>query len=878
LFRRLRYWLRQRELERDLAGELEHHRAMRQQELEREGLPAAEAGYASRRALGNTALAREDARSVWIWPWLESVRQDLGYAGRSLRRQPGFTLVAVSALASGIGLNTSLFTAFNALALRPWPVHEPERVVNVFNLDPRELRGRAGGAPWGFSLSELRYLSEHSRTFAGLFAVRTGGGDFTLGEEDARAAWVSADYFSVLGVGMMLGRGFLPAEDRLEAPGAVAVISHGFWRSRFGADPAIVGREIRLEDVPFVVVGIAPREFTGTSGSRVDVWMPLSSVPLLRPDERWVASVLRKPENCCLGVAGRLAPGVSREQAQAELTLLSRRFRSASGREASEILLTGTQSVASPAPPNKALVQTFLLLFVGVTLVLLLACANVGNLLLARAAARRREIAVRLSLGASRGRVARQLLTEGLVLACLAGVVGVAIAHWLPSRILAHVTFGAASLRLAPDALVLGYTLVLCVVSCVLFALAPALHATRSSVAAALKRGSALPGVRLSLRSLLLSVQVALSVVLLVAASLLVRGLEHATRSVGLRLGDLTVVSFEVPARGYGTARTAALSLQLERDLQVLASRFPLALTSTPPLGSGNIKASFRLPGRSDDHFNSVYEVSAGYFGVLELPVVAGRTFGPEDAGRKLILVNETLARRHWGSAGAALGQRIVSEPPWGGWNQTGELEIVGVVRDAHMTSLGEIGSTVYQPLSGRMLPQVVFPRSASGALASVRQVAARVEPRLRVRTAPAADNLDRQLSRAQLAASLAGAMGALALALAIIGMSGVFAYWVHQHVAELGIRIALGATSRQVVRLVLGASSRAVLLGLAAGLLASLAGSRLLESHLYGLSPLDPAAHIGVAVVLALAAVLATYGPLRRALRVDPAVALRRE
>lgn len=872
LLRRIRYWLRQRHTEVDLVEELESHRAMKQEQLEQTGFSKSEAEYASRRALGNLLLAREDARAVWIWPWLESVLQDVAYAGRSLRRQPGFTSVAVIALASAIGLNTSLATAWSALAWRPWPVQDPERVVNLFNLNDRDLRGRAGGSPWGFSLAEIAYLREHSRTFAGFAAERSGGGDYTLGEEDARAMWVNASYFAALGIPMAVGRGFSPEEDRADAPRAVAVLGNGFWRNHFGEDAALVGKEIRLEDVPFVIVGIAPASFTGTSAGPIDVWMPMASAPLLRPDERWVRNVLQKPESCCVALAGRLQPGVSRRQAQTELALLSRRFRSQSGQEGNEILLTGTQALAAPGA-NRGIVQSFSLLFAGVTLVLLLACANVGNLLLARAAARRREIAVRLSLGASRSRLLRQLLTESLVLALLAGAIGIAIARWLPRQVF---SLAERALLLEPDGPVLGYTLCLCVLACVLFGLAPALHATRSSVAAALKDGARLPGIRVSLRGFLLSMQVAVSVVLLVAAGLLTRGLQRAAQELGFRVHDLKVVTFELPARGYDAARTAAVALQLAQDLSAHAEQRQLALTSTAPLGSGNIKGSFRLPGQAEDQFNSVYEVSPGYFELLGQPVLAGRSFAPSDAGRLGILVNEVMAQRHWGAAGRALGQRVVSGPPWGGWNQAGELEIIGVVRDTQVTNPGSVGPAIYQPLTHRSLPEVLVKTAAADVERAVVAAAKRIDPRLRARVKPAAANLDRQLARARLAAGVAAALGALALMLAVVGLWGVFAYWVQQRTQEIGVRMALGAGAGDVARVVLGASSRAVLIGLALGLAAALASSRLLVSYLYGLSPLDPVAYVGVALVLAVAGLLASYGPARRAAKVDPIAALR--
>src|SRR5262245_49196362 len=666
LLRRLAYFFRRDRVEAELREEMEFHRSL-----------------AGDRAFGNAALAREDARAVWLAPWLESVWQDVSYAVRVLWRERGFALLAIGTLTAGIGLNTSLFTVYSALAIKPWAVRDSARVVRLVNNSTFDLRKRAGGPPAGFSQAELDYFGAHATTIAG--AVVTGRNvAVRSGEADITASWVGGRYFTVLGVDMQAGRGFLPEEDRAGTPSAVAVLSHGLWLRQFGGDPAVVGRQIRLDEVPFTVVGVASSAFLGTVTDRVDVWLPVASAPLLRPEDGWVRGVALRPANCCTPAAARLAPGATYEQAGAELTLLARQLRGDRPGDTGDITVRGTQVFADPKGDGT---QAFVPLFAGLLLVLLLACANVGNLLLARAAARRREIAVRLSLGASRLRIVRQLMTESLVLAMAAGAAGVILAAWLPSRIVTLLARGPIALRFQPDTVALAFTLVVAVCAALLFGLAPALHGTRHGAVGALKEGSAVPGARFSLRTLLLSVQVAAVVVLLAAAGVMVRSAARAAeRALPRGLGAMSVVTIEPPARGYDAARTRALSLALSQEL----TRRGVELTSSAPFASGNIKGGFRLDAGGPDEFSAVFEVSPGSFDFLGVPMVAGRGFTPEDAGRAVIVINETLARQYWPGR-SAVGQHVIAPSPQTGWRAPGELEIVGVVQDSQMTDIGSV-------------------------------------------------------------------------------------------------------------------------------------------------------------------------------------------
>ena len=869
--RRLRYLVRQRRVEAELAEELEFHRAQKQQRLEESGVPASEAVHASRRALGNLTLAREDARGVWIAPWVLSVRQDLAYAFRAIARQPAFSVLAIGTLAAAIGLNTTLFTVYTAFALRPWPaVPDAARVVTIYN----------GTGAGNFSRAAFAYLAEHTQSFEGLFVVRRAGDNvLDSGGDETRASWVSGSYFPTLRVPMARGRGLGPGDDQLGAP-AVAILSYEYWTRRFAANPAMVGDTMTIEDVPVVIVGITTREFLGTVPDRVDVWLPMSAAAVFRPNERWVRDEVlsassRRRVYGSLNLAGRLAPGVSAEQAQAELAVLASQFEPPAGAKGHGVRLLDTTALSGPKGGDGS---AFLLMFGAVLLVLLLACANVANLLLARAAARQREIAVRLSVGASRLRIVRQLLTESLALASVAGVIGIAIARVLPGRLVEIAARKPTALPLEPDTLVLAYTAVLCVLSCAVFGLAPALHATRATVAGALKGRDLLPSARFSLRSLLLSAQVAISVVLLIAAGLLLRGVQHGRGlDHGLAIEGVSVVSFTVPASAFDGARTRAFSLQLANDIAALGPLNAIGITQAVPFGSGNIKGSFRIPGTVADENNAVYEVSPGYFDLLGLPIVAGHGFGRDVDQPGGIVVNESLARL-LGSPQAAVGRTIVA-PPDNGWNQAGELRILGVIRDVRETPLEHVQPTIYQRLSGRSVPRVMVREAAApGLVARITALAARIDPRVRARIAPLSENIEARLQGSRVTAAVAGALGLLALLLATVGMFGVFSFWVQHRTREIGIRMALGARARQVVGLVLASSGRAIAIGLIGGVAGALAASRLLQRELYGLSPVDPIAYVGVAILLGAAGAAATVFPARRAAHVDPLIALRAE
>ncbi|HET9359148.1 MAG TPA: ABC transporter permease [Vicinamibacterales bacterium] len=856
LLRRLRYWLRQDNHEAALAEELEFHRAMKQQDLEADGLAPEHARFAAHRAMGNVTLAREDSRAQWIWPWLESVGQDTRIAVRALLRQPGFTLLSVVVLGVAIGLNTSVFTVFAGAALRPMTgVTDPDGLAIV--------SGRVPQVPnllSGLSIPEFEFLAARATT-AELAAERRTVVSFDSGggARSVTTLFVSGNYFDLLGAGLQHGRGILAADDARGAGEAVVVLSHVLWQTQFGGDPSVIGRRVRVAGQPHTVVGVAARDFGGAEG-RARVWLPLTSLPALLPNDIGRGD----PELCCVEVYARLDEGVTRTQLATELDAVSARFRASAGQDARAIVVGGTQALRGRRGDREGL-AVIGVLFLGVTMVLLLACANVGNLLLARAVARRSEIGVRLSLGAGRRRLVRQLLTEGMLLALIAAGAGLAVAAWLPRFLINEVVGEAAPFDIDLDGMVFVYAALLAGLACVASALAPALHATRGDIGASLK-GTAV-ALRFPLRSVLLGAQIAITVVLLASAGLLLRGVAAARdMDLGYAIEDIDEVMVRLPQPDEA-ARVQALVPELLTALDAAG------FTGVALAAAGVTTDEARVPGAPADRTRPVhrFDVSASYFSVLDIPVVVGRSFTDADRNRGLVVVNEAFARRFWGGDDA-VGRAFVANDR--------ALEVIGVARDARLLGLDPAPPIYFQPLTGRRGPlfPVLLVRRQSADIDDLSALITRVEPRAEVISTPMRNRLDFELSALRLAPLAASGLGLFALGLATVGMFGVFAYAVRQRSREIGIRLALGARSRDLIRGVLSTSARAVVYGLVAGVLAAVGASQLLRGSLYGVSPLDPLTYASVALVIAAAAMVASYAPARRALNVNPVSLLREE
>ena len=775
---------------------------------------------------------------------LSAFRQDLAYAVRQIRRQPGFALVIVLTLGSAMGIGTSLFAVFNATVFRPWPARDPKRVVVV---DTR----------YGFSLAEWRHLSQEARSVTGIVA-ETDGLRTNVGEQRLRFQHVSANYFTVLGVPMELGQSFTPADDEPNAAPR-AVLGYGCWRA-LGGDPAIIGRSLELEGVPFTVIGVASRHWSRRVFGPTDVWVSMATVRTLTPQTP--ADYRDDPKLSSWRLAARLAPGTTAGEAQAELATLSQRFRAGHPVRKEPLRVIGTAA----ADGMSALEYTRVVgaLSLPVLLILLLACANAGNLLLARAYSRRRETAVRLALGAGRGRLVRQLLTESLLFAGLAGLLGFALAAVLPNALVAawvppEIPFTGFAL----DHRVLFFSLGLSTVTCIAFGLAPALHCTRVSVGGALKDVFGLPRQKLEMG--LLRIQVAICVVLLAAAGLLLRGVQHAqTKDLGFDAQGITMLRFELPRR-YDDAQRRVFAVQMQAEIDELGPRRGVAAT-----GKLLLDATIRWTRVAEAGLTHKVETSPRYFELLGIPLVAGRMFDSADVEAPVAIVNERLARA-LAPGGSALGREVR-------WDED-RWHVIGIVRDADVARLDRSLPTLFVPLRPGTLPGVLIrDQLAPGAAAAVKSIATRLGPDVRIRSSSLSTFIDGRLAGPRMAAWVAGILGVLGLLLASLGIAGAFAFAVQQRTREIGVRTALGAGAAQVLRAVLGPSARALAAGLVVGVLGAAGVGRFLRNQLHGLSPLDPLAIGGVALVLAMAAVAASYVPARRALRVDPTVALRYE
>jgi len=868
LLRRVWYVIRQRQFERDLAEEIEFHRAMAQRDLEQHGVGTVTADSMARRMLGNTTLAREDSRGVWIWPWLESIWQDAAYAMRNLRRQPGFTAVVVLVLATVIGLHTTLVSIVAGVVLRPWPgIRDADGVLEIYLIEPT---GRA--AP--FSLAAYRTLAEQVTSLAGVAAsmaddVRIGTGENV---RSTASLLVSGNFFDLLRISVAPGRGFAPDEDRFTAPQPVVVLAWDFWQSHFGGDPAIVGRTVRINDVPFTIIGVANREFGAAEPAYgKQLFLPLASRTLLRPTE--------VPAPCCVDVTGRLAPSATRQQARAEVDTLSRDLVLPGDTKPRGARLTGTEFIARPGRTDSVgPLAALSAVSAGLILVWLIACANIGNLLLARAAGRVQEIGIRLSLGASRRRIVRQLLTEGFVLALAGSAIGVGVAYELPFAILHFLseTTTAFPFRVAVDGVVLGYAVLLAGLSAAAFGLAPSLLATRSDVAAVLNERQGPPAARLALRGLLLGVQVALSVVLLVTAGLLVRGAEQAGAfDPGFAVNDVSAVSFDLPPGTYDEAQKRAFFGDLTEALygmpQGAIDAFGFATWEPTFIRRGYV-SPIRLPDEAPAQARmiSYVDVSPHYLNVLKIPIVAGRNFDTSDPS-SVVVINEAMARQYW-PAGNPIGKTFLL-------GRSDIRQVVGVMRDAHTHSMGTVRPIFYAPLRfGRVVPKLLVRTSGAAPSAALKRIVSSLDPRVRIQITPLSAQLEARIEESKWGPRLAAVLGGFALVLSTVGMFGVFAYAVRQRTREIGIRMALGAQPSTVVRLILGGHSRAVVAGLVVGFFGAIAASIVMRSGLHGLSPFDPISYLGVAVLLAAAGLAASYVPARRAVRVDPVVALRYE
>ena len=883
LRRKLRGWWHRDALDAELREELRTHLEMKAADVE--------GPKAARLAFGNPAMILEDARNEWGFPRLETLWQDLQYGARMLVRAPGFTAVALLSLAVGIGANTAMFSLVDRMLIRKLPVREPDRLVVV-----SASRGR--GVSTTSSFADFVDYRDRNEVFDGL--VATFQRAFTLSEngqaERIQGLVVSGNYFSVLGVDAALGRGFLPEEDKTAGTHPVVVLGYGLWQRRFGGDASVVGKRISLNSYPFTVVGVAPAAFKGTvAGGAPDVYVPLLMFGQVVSSP---IDVLFGPRNRLSGwlqLLGRLKPGVTREQAAAGMTVLGSQIARAHPSldpalraEPKFLIEDGSRGHANLVRDIRFPLQ---MLMATVGLILLIACANIASLLLVRAGARQKEMAIRLATGASRMRLVRQLLTESVLLSALGAAAGLALAASISGGMTSFTppnnnAFSSLTLDNRLDMRVLGFTFAISMVTGLLCGLAPALVVARPDLVPALRDAVAVSGQRrrhLNLRNLLVAGQVALSVMVLVGAGLCVRSLRNLNAiDTGFDPARVLVMSVDVGLSGYNRER----GLQFYSELLERTERLPgveaVSLATQIALGDGfgaTMRGEGYTPEPGEDLSCDFNQIGPGYFDVMKIPVVEGREFGQSDTANMpaVAIINQTAARRFWPGL-SAIGRRvIVGRPPF-----EQARVVVGVVKDSKYRRLTEevrpaVFTSFFQSYRGDMTLHVRSAGDPATALAAVRREIQALDASLPIyNTRTLEEQKTSSLYTSRLAAALLTAFGLLALSLAAVGLYGVMAYTVSRRRHEIGIRLALGAQGRQVRRVVMAEGTAVVLAGLVIGLAGALAGTRLIDGLLFGVRPNDPMAFAAATLLLALVGLLAAYLPARHASRTDPLRAIR--
>jgi predicted permease len=820
-----------------------------------------------------------------------NLRQDLRYGGRMLAKSPGFTMIAAISLALGIGATTAIFSLVDKLLVKFLPIERPAQLVSV----------EADTVNPAFHNSILSYADyadyrDQNQVFSGMIAYNQYEAMLGQGAEAEKQTveLISGNYFNVIGVRAALGRMIGPEEDQTPDAHPVAVLSDGLWRRRFGADAGVIGKTIMLNGATYTVVGVAPRTFRGLLLERAaDLWIPM----MMRGQLTSTPFSLTDRQAIWLRIAARLKDGVSIGEAQTSLDGLARAIWEAHTPPA-ERHAPFSEKRISLAPAGKGIsylrnqLDRPLRLLLAVTfLVLLIACANTATLLLGRATTRRKEIAVRLALGASRVQIIRQLLAESLILATIGGAAGLLVASWFYDLLL---SYQSANIITQPifqsgiDRRALIFAIIASLFSGIAFGLIPALQCSRPDLIPALKESELQMGGRerrWSARRILVVVQVTLAVVVLVGAGLFVRSLRHLFAiDPGFRAHNVLLVPIELPSKKYVKDQSTEFFRELTSRLEARPNIEAVSTAMITPFSGSTAERSVLIEGHQTRHGENISlgynKIGLGYHRLLGIPIVRGRDFLPEDHARAqgVIVVNEAMARTYFPDQDP-IGKRISYGPgtPW--------LEIVGVTRDVKLSHVIETPEPAFEVLSQQRAYSnfaVLLVRTRTNPLdllVSVRREVAALEP---AATIPAARTIEKDLlaslSDARMATTLTTTLGLAALALAVIGLYGVTSYAVTQRTREIGIRMALGASRRDVISLVLGQGMKISLVGSGIGLLLAAVFSRVLGNMLYGVSARDPLVFIGVAALLAVVALIAAYLPARRATRVDPLIALRCE
>jgi predicted permease len=833
---------------------------------------------------------------------LDDVAQDLRYALRVLRKAPSFTLTSLAGLGLGIALSTAVFTMINSFVLHHEPIVDPDKYVGLYTQDPRKRN-----FDW-FSYAEYAFLRDHNTTLQSLTAWSARvpvvwNPPASPDGEDIEARLASSGDFVTKSAGIRFGRGFLPGEDSAAHPAAVVVLNPLFWESRLGADRNILGKTLSLNGRAFTVVGVAERTYSNQNDG--EVYVPVAMMSQIVPGAPTVNDPWRG-----LSLRGRLRPGVSVEQAQSELTALLSEVPETRGtrvQSASVAVLPGGEF---PGKRREMLV-TLLSALAIVGIILMIACTNTANLLLARSAARRKEIGIRLSLGAGRGRLIQQLLTESLVLAGAAGGLGLLLSTWLV-KIFAALAKAPAGIDLSPDVRVYGYAAIVSLVGGVAFGLAPALQASRPNLSSALKHEGAANESQyrefplLAPRNLFIGIPFALSLILLTGAGLVLRDLQRSyVRDGKIEIDRLVSISFDPATRGYSDLQAAEFDQSLLDRIQHLPGVRSAALVRGLPVGNGKLRytpvAIEGWQGGSTEELpRAGYNVvTPEYFKTTALPLLRGRAFSARDTGASpgVVMIDEDMSRRFWPGEDP-IGKRLRTDV------KAPFFEVIGVVRDdcfvknvcddfappepafyVPLAQAAQFGAADAHVVRQMQLLALVDPgANASGAQMSTRMAAefrseaAALDPKLRVVVRPLSEIEQAFLGQLRVVGVLASTLGSLAMLLAAIGIYGVMAYGVEQRTRELGIRIALGARNVDILSIVLKRSVTVIGIGVVVGVAGSWALSRAMGQLFEKMGGVDPIAFAGSSALLTVVAMVACYLPARRASKVDPIVALRHD
>ena len=947
----MKQWWIWRKREKELEKEIQHHLQMAAKERGERGAAARDAAAGARREFGNVELVKDVTRDAWGWRWLENLYEDLRYGFRTLGKSKGFAAVAILTLALGIGANTAIFSLIDAVLLRAIPVRDASQLVvvewrarkdpsNHNNTSYGDCAGMLGNSAQGdcsFSEPFYKEIRAQEGVFSNLAAF-AGGDRLDLSENGAASTvdqpeYVSGNYFETLGVRPALGR-LINAEDDTPAAPSVAVLSYNYWRSRFGGASSTVGKKILLNKIPFTIIGVAEPRFDSLSpGNMLQIWIPLSALAQLNQpwDNRDV-----DPMSWWLVMVGRLHPGTTRAQAQAAVNMI---FHNEMTAGAKPIFKPADDPAISLIPVEQGLTGNrtesstpLYVLMLAVGIVLLIACANVAGLMLARATSRQKEMAVRFALGASRGRILRQLLTESLMLSLAGGALGILVAAWCDASIVTFLNSGDnGSPLFSPsiDTRVLVFTAAVSILTGILFGLAPALRGLRVDLTPALKEGAASGSqtvrsgkARLNAGNSLVVAQVALSIVVLAGAGLLVRTLQNLKNlDPGFDTRNILTFSLDPTLIGYKSADSDNIYSELRSRLSAMPGVEAVSYSWTALLGGGRWSTSFHLRGKpKDEEFDSdMLPVGPQFFKTMRIPLLAGREFSTVDyataqaiaaaqaaeraaAVAKLkpgakpavspaetadlpatpAIVNQGFVRKYFPNV-SVVGVRFGEQEadPEKGQEKSSGWEIVGVVADAKYDKLRrDVQPTTYIPNSGGSVTFALRTQTEPEKFVpQIRAIVSQIDgnlPVYNVRTV--SQQIDRQILKERLIARLSGFFGALALLLACIGLYGLVSYEVARRTREIGIRTALGAEKREVLRLVLSQGMRLTLVGTVVGIGLALGLTRYTKDLLYGVKAADPLTYIAVTVLLVGVTLAASYVPARRATQVDPVVALRHE